>query len=1116
MKKKFDIDNRELWVRCEAATGLWLESLHDLSQVTWVNGRPNPTEANVAEKVKRREGAPLIALNDEKVRSPDFKVNVAEGRVEYWEVKQRAAAWRDAADGVSCFWVARDVFDDYLKLAKSGPSVNAVWLIVYEGNYLSGTWFKIEVRQVEHVARHRRFVFPNDETGEEEVVDAILWPVHEMVELAVSVRPQLEVAAEMIGAALPLKLRVAMESVDRLVEGGDLDSQIELDILRREIGMETFPRYSLLYGHSKSRDRKDLHRVLGLLEFGIRVFLITDDVDWRLAYRGQPKKLDALAEASLLAVSVVREVDKACRGVLQIDGISTRQGKSREFQSLWQEAEACGVINTLQYAIVHERNVGREIDAAGPIAVIASAGSGKTETLTERIMFLLSTSSRSEVEPIQDRIPIYDLRLDEIVLITFTRESAREMRQRLNRTLVLRRRLCGKCVMPVLAWLTQLGSTNISTIHSYAKKLIQTLGPIVGVAHDFDVGTDHDRFDEALRSALDETFSLLSEQDRKDLPEAHEVKEFVHQVWKALVRNGVNVLNLRDGISEIEALDWANHFCQSEWGKNFGELLPRLIQQISTRYRQVCREQGLIPTDQLISIAADLLKRRPSQLDDLRVPRFMFIDEFQDTDGQQIEMALSLHSRGTQLFVVGDPKQGIYRFRGAEGNAFRLLERLCSVPVRRFGLVRNFRTDGRLLGDMQKLFDRWSAAGKLEMTSNERLVAAHYRDGIGSPMVTKAAGFPRGKTRDEALAFMSEQIRQWMREDWYTLSKSDDRIAVLCRSNWQAMLVKRHLNELKPRVSCKISRGGDFFRARAVSELRALLRALARPRDIGAVLEFMETAWGHAVYAYVESPSSENSGEGLRRYVAADAITNHWTTAIGDDNLLGWGMRLTKSDVDRLPRADLDVLSARLESLSKCVENVPLLELLAEIDLIFEPGLRLESAGIVEPERYQRNLDHAFVLIDDAFKDGTVSLRQLNEWLDLKASTDYETEEPDPVGKADVLAITVHKAKGRQFDAVLIPFTDSAFVSDSRTSVSILASGEHRRVGWRWWRGQGKSGKFLDTNIDDQYAKQDDDETVKEETRLLYVAMTRAKSKLAIFVDNGGSLNEPKKWADLL
>ena len=92
-------------------------------------------------------------------------------------------------------------------------------------------------------------------------------------------------------------------------------------------------------------------------------------------------------------------------------------------------------------------------------------------------------------------------------------------------------------------------------------------------------------------------------------------------------------------------------------------------------------------------------------------------------------------------------------------------------------------------------------------------------------------------------------------------------------------------------------------------------------------------------------------------------------------------------------------------------------------------------------------------------------------------------------------------------------FTDSAFVSDSRTNVSILNRGEERRIGWRW---QGKSGTPLESNIDDEFKRRDEDETVKEETRLLYVAMTRAKKKLAIFVDRSSGSPTPRRWADLL
>lgn len=1113
MKKKFDIDDRNLWVRCEVATGLWLESVHGAKQVTWANGRPGAEQTSVVERVNKREEAPLVKGADYEVRSPDFSVELVDDQTEYWEVKQRSAAWRDEADGTSCFWVSREVFNDYLTLATKDRNVNAVWILVYDGSYLSGTWYKIEVRHAAQVARYRRFVFSNEETGEAEVVEAVLWPVHEMLEMAFGNRPALDAAASELGGQSQPTKTISAESIRRMAESGDRDAQIELDLLTRQIGLRALPRYSVLYVQESDHDDRRLSQVLSLLEFGIRVFLITDSTRWKSAYGGQPEKLQALIDCFLLEVSIVEGINDVCRGVIEIDGVRTREVNHQMFDDLWSKAEVAGAINTHQYEIVHARTSDDGSAPSRTLAVIASAGSGKTETLVERIMFLLATSSQSDPESQEDRSPSYDLRLDEIVLITFTRESAREMRQRLNRTLVLRRRLCGKCAMPVLAWLTQLGSTSISTIHSYAKKLIQVLGPIVGVAHDFTVGSDHDRFEEALRAAVDDLYYELSEEQRKDLPEPHEVREFVEQVWHALVRNGVNVLNLRDGESEIGLLDWASHHCESNWGKRFGDLLPKAILKISTRYRQVCREQALVPMDQLVSIASDLLRRRPNHLDELRVPRHMFIDEFQDTDGQQIEMALSLQSRGTRLFVVGDPKQGIYRFRGAEGNAFRLLDRLTKLPIRKLGLSRNFRTDGRLLKDLQEVFDRWVAAGQLEMSPDERLEAAHNLAGVGSPIIIEKASASRGGTRDEALGFMKKQIREWMGEDWFKESKSDERIAVLCRSNWQAIAVKKYLTDLTPSITCEVSTGGDFYRSRAVSELRALLRALARPRDVGAVLELMETAWGHAIYAHVEEVDPKSPGKGLGRYVSADAVERLWTAEIGSEQLLSWGTRLTESNADRLSSDDLQVLFARLESLSKCMENVPLLELLAEFDLVLKPRVRLQSVGIAETERYQRNLDHAYMLIDDAFKDGTISLWQVIEWLDLKSSTDFETDEPDVVSKADVLAITVHKAKGREFEAVLIPFTDSAFVSDSRTNVSILNRGEERRIGWRW---QGKSGTPLESNIDDEFKRRDEDETVKEETRLLYVAMTRAKKKLAIFVDRSSGSPTPRRWADLL
>lgn len=217
-----------------------------------------------------------------------------------------------------------------------------------------------------------------------------------------------------------------------------------------------------------------------------------------------------------------------------------------------------------------------------------------------------------------------------------------------------------------------------------------------------------------------------------------------------------------------------------------------------------------------------------------------------------------------------------------------------------------------------------------------------------------------------------------------------------------------------------------------------------------------------------------------------------------------------------IDRADTAKFERRVKSLSKLIQTLPMLEVLSELDLVFEPHIWLVALGDANPAAYERNLDHALVLLDDAFGDGSLSVLEAMNWLNLKANTDRDEEEPDSRSAPDVLAITVHKAKGREFDAVVIPFCDMKFTSEKRTSVTLVSSSGKRRVGWRWWHGRGKAGHLLDENIDAKFEALDRLETVKEETRLLYVAMTRAKKQLTIIYPDGGALSSPDCWADLL
>ena len=1108
---KFDIDDRDLWFRCEIAVGLWLESRHGANTVHWANDRPTPP-VRPADRAVKRDGAPRVTVGVRQVRSPDFKVTLESGDEVYWEVKQRAAAWRDEAEGTSYFWVAQEVFADYLALANAGAPTCTVQVIVYEGNYVSGRWLRAEVRDLQQAARTRQFQIPN-KLGEPEVIDAVLWPVHVMLEMSTGSRPELDDAVRFIGDIDKMSSSEPKTALVRLGEPGDLDAQIELEQLRREIGLESFPRYSVLYAHCSVEPSVALGKVLALTDFGLRVFIITDDLGWKNHYSRERARCDALIGSSLLEVSVVKAVDRKLIGALQIDGVPTQNGVRSEFDKLWKDAEAAGNINTRQYAIVHAHADSAHVDH--PVVVSASAGSGKTETLSERIIYLLCTSSVMEPSPTVEKNPPYDLRLDEIVLITFTREAAREMRQRITRSLVLRRRLCARCAMPVLAWLSQLGSTNISTIHAFAKKLIQVLGPREGVAADFTVGTDYERFNELVRGAVNNSFFSLSVEEREEFPEIHEAHNFVNDVWESLVRNGTNVLQLRPGSSQVAALDWAPNLCQHNWAKSFGAKLPEIIDEIASKYRVICRERKLVPTDQLLSIAADLVRPRSGSSDELTVPKYLFIDEFQDTDEQQIDLALNLRQRGTRLFVVGDAKQAIYRFRGAAGDAFELLRNKLGTSMREYQLVRNFRTDGNLLNSMQNVFDSWSASGHLELPSGSRLESSHELARSGTEL--KKVGFNSGfsSRRDTALQLMADEISSWMNESWSSRVGGESKIAVLCRTNRQAVQVKEFLNQPRFKINCEISKGGDFYRTRAVAELRVLLRALTSPSDLANLLELLETVWGIAIYHYFEEHALDD-GRGLRRYIDADTVDEIWIEPLASGEIQSWGMRLASSTGKQMNRTDIAKFERRVKSLSKLVQTLPMLEMLSELDLVFEPHVWLAALGDSNPTAYERNLDHAMVLLDDAFGDGSVSLLEALNWLNHKANTDRDEEEPDSESAPDVLAITVHKAKGREFDAVVIPFCDMKFTAEKRTSVTLVSSSGKRRVGWRWWHGRGRAGHLLDKNIDAKFEALDRSETVKEETRLLYVAMTRAKKQLTIIYPSGGALSSPDCWADLV
>lgn len=274
----------------------------------------------------------------------------------------------------------------------------------------------------------------------------------------------------------------------------------------------------------------------------------------------------------------------------------------------------------------------------GPVLVIAGAGTGKTTVLTRRIAHLIGSGHG---------------RPDEVLALTYTDNAAKEMRERVAAE------LRG----------VSLDGMQIKTFHAYCNELLIRNGKKFGVLDD------------------KELWIYL----RKRLPELH-LNYFVR---------AANVAKFLDDL-----LDFMRR-CQDELvgpeayaayvGKlECGELpLPRVtkskeaaqlsdeeilgrcheIAGVFSTAERMLEKENLGTFGHMITRAHALLGSDPELLSkEQRHSRFILVDEFQDANFAQVKILKQLAGDERNIFAVGDPDQGIYRFRGASSAAFHLFE----------------------------------------------------------------------------------------------------------------------------------------------------------------------------------------------------------------------------------------------------------------------------------------------------------------------------------------------------------------------------------------------------------------------------------------------------------
>ncbi|MEO8347607.1 MAG: UvrD-helicase domain-containing protein [Acidobacteriota bacterium] len=479
------------------------------------------------------------------------------------------------------------------------------------------------------------------------------------------------------------------------------------------------------------------------------------------------------------------------------------------------------------------------------------------------------------------------------------------------------------------------------------------------------------------------------------------------------------------------------------------------------------RRRNFLDFDDLLLAARDLLRGSPAARAHFR-RRFEFIavDEFQDTDPLQMEILLrlsaaegggedwrSIRPQPGRLFVVGDPKQSIYRFRRADVESYRAaargLERESLEASRRsFPTILRWVNEvfGKLLvGDPGRPYEiEYSPLASWLVRAappGERIVYLEppglWREGNGSWSDCEATAV----AADLSGRIASGEVRA---RDAAILVRTNARVA-----DFQEALARHG-------VSSVLEGGQEFYEREETAAVVAAVKAIDNPHD--AV----------SLYATLKSPLFSFSDEELLAEHFGGVSFRYDHAAPASDRLRGAFALLSRLRSDRHSRSAADTLH----------------------DLYAETGA-IEIARAAEHGlQAAANLERLAVIAGDLSAAG-LSFGSVVRALEGKAGT--ETGEPRAFEDEEeaVRILTVHKAKGLEFPVVYV--ADLAVQTGSKNPTIVFGGSSGI-----WGTMAAMGGVAVETPGYREAKRENADRELAEEKRLFYVAATRAKDLLAV------------------
>mgnify|MGYP001998011292 CR=1 FL=1 len=490
------------------------------------------------------------------------------------------------------------------------------------------------------------------------------------------------------------------------------------------------------------------------------------------------------------------------------------------------------------------------------------------------------------------------------------------------------------------------------------------------------------------------------------------------------------------------------------------------------------------------------------------------VDEFQDTDSGQwaILQKVFVESPSHRLIAVGDPKQSIYRFRGANLGVYQAARAGFRQDANSevYSLGTNFRSDPKILAAINQLWEDGAWAGASLGTSRNAfgIDALRYH-----PIQSGRAG--SADLLDLQSLDISEPVElRWINEE--TLSEPPEEppvegdapeLSPLKKGATQTAVAKACAKRVYELLQLETVRFGDQQRRLRPSDFAILVRTGFEAK---LVTKYLQERTIPSIYRGKQSLFHTPAVPFLQAWLAAVAAPDHeaHTRAVALTPLVGWTGAHLAAQTEGAIGPDWSQLRADIR---KDAETWPKQGFAKRFHRFLSArGGIARLLAMPAGEALASDLIDLVDACDQAQRIGRLSASGLAAWLtQTRAATPKEDEDTAVQLHTDASAVvvtTIHKSKGLEFPFVMVPFSWYAFSTGDGHNVLRYSQGEKLIANFAP-KGSIYAGKTTHSREEALARVQAEDR--QEAMRLLYVALTRAKHKLVLWGAHHDSPDAP-------